>query len=91
MGAAYRHAARVEITTRDGKRLHHEILHRRGSPENPLSAYEVEQKFRNVAAGCLAPSAMEQIVQQVESIERMASVAPLLELLAAERPAEFVR
>ncbi|QIL73798.1 MmgE/PrpD family protein (plasmid) [Diaphorobacter sp. HDW4B] len=91
MGAAYRHAARVEITTRDGKRLHHEILHRRGSPENPLSAYEVEQKFRNVAAGCLAPSAMEQIIQQVESIERMESVASLLELLAAERPAEFVR
>ena len=45
MGAAFRHAARVSVTTRDGRTFEREILHRRGSPENPLAPADVESPF----------------------------------------------
>ena len=45
-------AARLKVETRDGKVLSKEILHRRGSPENPLKPGDIEYKFRNVARGC---------------------------------------
>lgn len=85
MGPAFRHAARVRVRTHDGRTLAHEILHRRGSPENPLSAAEVEHKFRNVVAGCLAPADIERTVELVDRIDRLDDVAPLLALLAAPR------
>ncbi len=44
-GPAFRHAARVEVRTRDGKSFRREVWHRRGSPENPVSRREVEEKF----------------------------------------------
>lgn len=91
MGAAFRHAARIEVRTRDARIFRHEILHRRGSPENPLTAYQVEQKFRNVVASCLAPSVIDQVVQLVEDIEASSSMEPLLSLLSAPRPAEYLR
>ncbi|QIL79369.1 MmgE/PrpD family protein [Diaphorobacter sp. HDW4A] len=91
MGPAFRHAARIELQTCDGRTLTHEILHRRGSPENPLTAYEVEQKFRNVVAGCLPLTATERVVQLVSEIDRLDDVERLLTLLAAPRPAAYAR
>src|SRR6201996_6847744 len=35
-GAAFRHAARVRVRTADGRSFTREVLHRRGSPENPV-------------------------------------------------------
>jgi 2-methylcitrate dehydratase PrpD len=35
MGAAFRHAARVKVTARDGRAFEKLVLHRRGSPEAP--------------------------------------------------------
>lgn len=91
MGAAFRHAARVEVRARDGRMFTREMLHRRGSPENPLTAYEVEQKFRNVVSGCLAPSVIDQVVQRVAEIETAVDMEPLLNLLSARRPMPYVR
>lgn len=85
MGQAYRHAARVEVRTRDGRTLHHEILHRRGSPENPLSASDVEHKFRNVVADCLSPADIDRAVDLVGRLDSLDDIAPLLSLLAAPR------
>ncbi|MPN04813.1 hypothetical protein SDC9_152061 [bioreactor metagenome] len=81
----------MELRTHAGAVHAREILHRRGSPENPLSAYEVEQKFRSVVAGCLSPSAIDQVVQLVDEIDTCASVQPLLAILAAPRPTVYVR
>ncbi|WP_326539672.1 MmgE/PrpD family protein [Pseudorhodoferax sp.] len=86
MGPAFRHAARVELRTHDGRRLRHEILHRRGSPENPLSAAEVERKFRNVVAGCLSPADIDRTVELVDRLDQADDATPLLALLAAPRP-----
>lgn len=86
MGPAYRHAARVKVRTRDGRELAHEILHRRGSPENPLAAADVERKFRAVVEGCLAPGDVDRVVELVDGLDRLDDVRPLLDVLAAPRP-----
>src|SRR5690606_1090303 len=72
MGPAFRHAARVTVETRDGRSLSAEILHRRGSPENPLSAADVEYKFRDVAHSCLSAADIDKAIdlaQRLDSLE----------------------
>ena len=63
MGAAFRHAARVEIKTRDGRSFKREILNRRGSPENPLKPADVEYKFKHVAKSCLSAANIDKVMQ----------------------------
>ena len=84
MGAAFRHAARVTVHTNDGRRLHHEELNRRASPENPVNAAEVEEKFRANLAGILTSAEQDLIVTTVARFED-ADLAPMLALLGAKR------
>jgi 2-methylcitrate dehydratase PrpD len=83
MGAAFRHAARVAITTRDGREFKREILHRRGSPENPLQPADVEYKFRHVARSCLTPAKVDKVMQLVGKLDKLDSTSELLAILAA--------
>lgn len=83
MGAAFRHAARVKIQTRDGRTFSHEILNRRGSPENPMTPEDVEYKFRNVVASCLSATRIDQVVARVDTLERSDDIGELIGLLAA--------
>ncbi|VWX61202.1 2-methylcitrate dehydratase [Burkholderiales bacterium 8X] len=85
MGAAFRHAARVKITTRDGRSFEHEILNRRGSPENPMTPEDVEYKFRNVVASCLPPDRIDRVVSLVDRVDATDDTGELIELLAAAR------
>ena len=83
MGAAFRHAARVTVRTRDGRTLTREILHRRGSPENPLQPADVEYKFRNVARACLTQAHTDRVMKLVGVLETLDSTAELIGILAA--------
>jgi len=82
MGPGYRHAARVQIDLTDGRTVHHEILNRRGSPENPLSHDEVVYKFRHVVGGILNSSTIDEYIRLTETIDKAQTVEPLLALLA---------
>ncbi len=83
MGPAFRHAARLKVETRDGRVLEREILHRRGSPENPLKPGDIEHKFRNVARGCLAPRRLERVIELCRTLDRQADIRELTAILAA--------
>jgi len=83
MGPAFRHAARLKVATRDGRELSREILHRRGSPENPLKPGDVEYKFRNVARGCLAPRRLERVIELCRNLDHLADTRELTAILAA--------
>jgi len=83
MGPAFRHAARLKVATRDGRELSREILHRRGSPENPLKPGDVEYKFRNVARGCLAPRRLERVIKLCRNLDHLADTRELTAILAA--------
>ena len=77
MGAPFRHASRVTITTRAGQ-VHEKLaLHRRGSPENPLAPEEVIYKFRNVVAPCMSKADAERIIATVDRCEALADINEL--------------
>jgi 2-methylcitrate dehydratase PrpD len=83
MGPAFRHAARLKVETRDRRTYTREILHRRGSPENPLKPGDIEYKFRNVARGCLAPARLERVVEICKTLDRQTDTRELIAILAA--------
>jgi 2-methylcitrate dehydratase PrpD len=81
MGPAFRHAARVEVLSRGGAVFRREILHRRGSPENPLSHGEVVDKFHHVAGTVIPEARARAIVGTVEDLDELRDATPLLKLL----------
>ncbi len=83
MGAAFRHAARVKVTARDGRSFEKLALHRRGSPENPLEPEDIVYKFRHVAGSCLAQDHMERVIALVQSLDKLDSTRELIDLVAA--------
>ncbi|HEX6004747.1 MAG TPA: MmgE/PrpD family protein [Burkholderiales bacterium] len=83
MGAPFRHAARVRVTTRDGRTLEKFSLHRRGSPEIPLTAEDIVYKFRQVVGSCIPDTRASRIVDLVRNLERLDDTRELIALIAA--------
>ena len=83
MGAAFRHAARITVTTRDGRVLKAEMLNRRGSAENPLTPGDVERKFRDVVRSCLDARHIGRIVAIVQDLEKQDDAGELIRIMGA--------
>jgi 2-methylcitrate dehydratase PrpD len=83
MGAQFRHAARVRVTTRDGRTFNAELLNRRGAAENPLQPADIEHKFRQVVRSCLAPAQVERVITAVNGIEKQANLQELVAIVGA--------
>lgn len=81
LGPALRHAARVSVVTRDAHEFREEVLHRRGSPENPLTPDEVLEKFRHVAGACLPRAYVDRIMELTAQLDRLESLQELIALL----------
>ncbi len=82
-GATKRHAVRIEAVRNDGSRLSTTVEQRRGSADHPLTAGEIEQKFRQLAAIALPAGTIEKIIGTVAAIECEADLQPLTTLIAA--------
>jgi 2-methylcitrate dehydratase PrpD len=71
----------VEIELRDGRVLSGQLEYQPGAPENPLSAAEVEAKFRANARPALGDAGAEELLAVVRSLEEQddlsAALAPL--------------
>jgi 2-methylcitrate dehydratase PrpD len=83
MGAAFRHAVRMVVTTRDGRRFEREVLNRRGSPENPLKPEDIEYKFRSIARACLTATDTERVLRLCLRLDALPSMRELIEILTA--------
>ncbi len=83
MGAPFRHASRVKVATRTGQAFEKLLLHRRGSPENPLTPAEIAHKFRNVVTPWISPADAEHIIGIVDRFEDITDVAALMPRIAA--------
>jgi 2-methylcitrate dehydratase PrpD len=81
MGAPFRHAARIKVTTRSGQHIEKLVLHRRGSPENPLKPEDIEYKFRHVLGSCIPQERVARIQHLVSNLEKLDSARPLNDLL----------
>ncbi len=82
MGPPFRHAARVRVTTKDGKVIEKFLHHRRGSPENPLKPEDVEYKFRHVVGACLSKANIGKAVKLVAELDKSENISALLALMA---------
>jgi 2-methylcitrate dehydratase PrpD len=85
MGPVFRHAATVTVVTRYGRTLTQRILNRRGSPENPISAADVEYKFRNVVRSCLPAVKIDRLVELCWRLDALDDVGEIIAIVAAPR------
>jgi 2-methylcitrate dehydratase PrpD len=76
--------ALVEAETTDGRRLSVRCEHSKGSPENPLTRGEIEDKFRTYAKGRLAAAQIEEVIATVARLEELKSVRRLMDILRVE-------
>ena len=71
----------VRIITRDGRTLEADLPHQRGGPENPMTADEVREKYRENAGLALDTDAVEALEEAVLALEEQedlrAALAPL--------------
>jgi 2-methylcitrate dehydratase PrpD len=73
----------VEIEMADGKKLTSRCEHPRGSPQNPLTRAQIENKFRTYAKGVLPDSQAEAAIAAIGRLEDLASVRELMDMLRA--------
>ena len=83
MGPAYRHASRLKVRTRDGREFEKLTLHRRGSPENPLSPQEIVDKFYSVVAPCIKRVDADRIVALVDRLDTLPDLRDLIQAVSA--------
>jgi 2-methylcitrate dehydratase PrpD len=83
-GAAFRHAARLRVRTVDGSSFTREVLHRRGSPENPVKWPDIERKFSSNVDGLLKARVRTRLVELCASLEKLPTVIDINEIVAAE-------
>ena len=76
-------AARVTLSLRDGKRPSALVVHFRGTPPNPMSPSELEEKARNLTRDLLSEKKLERLVETVQSVEKLDDVSKLTRPLRA--------
>ena len=82
-GPSFRHAARIAVSTTDGRTFTREILHRRGSPENPISREEVERKFDANVGRLLEPSAADRLKYLASRLDVLPSAKEIIDIVAS--------
>jgi 2-methylcitrate dehydratase PrpD len=72
--------ARLELVTRNGKRLSKQLVTYRGTPEDPLSPAEIEDKARELVVPVIGREKTEELIQRVRSLEKVTDMRDLREL-----------
>lgn len=75
--------AKVAVTTTDGRVLQRTVMEPYGSASKPLSDAAVAEKFLGLAAPRLGEAKAQQALEMLWTVDDLADVAPLAELLAA--------
>jgi 2-methylcitrate dehydratase PrpD len=73
----------VEMETHDGKRLRHHAKAVRGTPDNPMTAQEIDAKARDLVEPIIGTARAERLVGAIGQLERLRSVRELRPLLQA--------
>lgn len=82
MEAMYpRYGTRAEVILKDGRKFDTRLLDAHGTPADPCSEDEAQDKFRCLAGVAIGRDAIDTIVSLVSGIDKLASVGPLSESL----------
>lgn len=76
-------SAKVEIVLHDGSTLEHYQAGFRGHPSHPVTAAQVETKFREVTAGLVTTEPADALVNAVEDLESYDTVRSVTALLGS--------
>jgi 2-methylcitrate dehydratase len=68
---------RVEVTTREGRRLTAETSHPKGHHQNPLTDEAVEAKFRGLASVVLGRERCNQVLAEIRDLENASTLDEL--------------
>jgi len=82
-GPGARHMARITVVTTDGRTLSHTERNRRGSPENPVSAADLDRKYDALAIPVLGEAKAAKVKDFVAGLDTVEDIRPLMNLLTA--------
>jgi 2-methylcitrate dehydratase PrpD len=74
-------AARVTLRLRDGTRPSVLVVHFKGTPHNPMSQSELEEKARNVTRHVLSERKLGRLVDTIRNVEKIDDISNLGRLL----------
>jgi len=82
---------KIDIATKDGRRIVHDQDFIKGDNEHPLTWDEILEKFRDNAAVTMSPASIERAIQLIQTLESVPSVRTLVAELASQREAVLAR
>jgi 2-methylcitrate dehydratase PrpD len=77
-------AAIVEVRTRAGQTFTERVVHPRGSPQNPMSQQEIEEKFFSLSTKVISRGQAQRIRDMVANLENMKSLRELGDLIRGQ-------
>ena len=75
-------AARVTVRLRDKQRHSILVVHFKGTPQNPLTDSELEEKARRLTRSILPATKLEELVETIRNLEKIDDVSKLGRLLS---------
>lgn len=76
-------SGKVEIRMKDGKVYQHEVLHKKGTLENPMTDEEVIEKYRRNARIALPENKVDQIQKWVNGLEGIRNICEVTQALSS--------
>jgi len=74
-------SAKVKIKIKNGKEFYKRIDLPKGSPQNPFSKEEILEKFYSLASLVLSKSKIENIIENLENIEKLNDIRKLINFM----------
>ena len=73
-------SARVVLTLRDGRTVERHVAHNLGTPDNPMTDQQLEDKFLDLAAPVLGRAGAERLAEMCWRIVELDDVSTVLGL-----------
>jgi 2-methylcitrate dehydratase len=74
-------AAIVEVKTRAGQTFTERVVHPTGSPQNPMSQQEIEEKFFSLSTKVISRGQAQRILDMTGNLEKMENLRELGDLI----------
>ena len=71
---------RITVTTKSGEKYVQEVRYARGHPRNPISAQEIEAKFRRLAEPVMGQTQIDRVLSRLRHLEKIKGARSLLRL-----------
>jgi 2-methylcitrate dehydratase PrpD len=76
-------AARVSVALPNKQRRSKLVIHFKGTPRNPMSQLDVENKARKLTRGILSEQQLQRLFETVNDLEKIAELTSLSSLLGS--------